>query len=177
MKITKKQLRKLIIEATYFPLDVEVDLPEILKTRKELSPEMKKKADAFTKMDLRQGTIFGGLPEDKPDLPMQNINIEPHPNDENDGYGNFANAGSPKDIAIDIEDAIISHLENYGFEVPMSDDPSDIYYALPEKQLYDYFVRNERVAREALDAVIDMSDMIFYKDARGMGTLVCTASF
>ena len=180
MKLSRKKLRKIIQEAVYLPSSVskeEVEFANMM--RGIMSPEQKKKADALASVDINAGVALGGFPEDRPDLPMKNFAMGPQEDDPLGGYGRFtAGARDLKEVAMNIEDAMIDYVIANGFKVPESEDPDDFYYAVTEKSLYFHFMRKERVSRDVLDFIMEVAHELFVRHASGrIGKLICVTNY
>ena len=180
MKLTRKKLRQLIQEAVYLPPSVskeDVDFANMM--RGIMSPEQKKKADAVASVDLNAGVALGGFPEDRPDLPIKNFELGPQEDDPLGGYGRFtAGARDLKEVAMNIEEAMVDYIIAKGFKVQESEDPDDFYYAMTEKTLYDHFMRNEQVSRSALDFIMEVASEVFVRNASGrIGRLICAFDY
>lgn len=180
MKLTRKKLRQLIQEAVYLPSSVSKEDVEFANMmRGMMSPEQKKKADTLASVDINAGVALGGFPEDRPDLPMKNFDLGPQEDDPLGGYGRFtAGARDLKEVAMNIEDAMIDYIIANGFKVHESEDPEDFYYAMTEKALYDHFMRKERVSRDVLDFIMEVAHELFVRDASGrIGKLICVTNY
>ena len=87
MKLTRRKLRKLIMEVVYFPAEVKPeDIEYANQIRKDLSSEERRKADALTKEDPMMGMAFGGFPEDSHDvetisMPIESTTVEGYADD------------------------------------------------------------------------------------------------
>lgn len=154
MKLNRRQLRRLIQEAIYFPPNISKDdIDYFNKLRSSHSAENKRKADAVANADFNLGFSLGGMPDEKPDKPM--ITMQ---DGSNEGLGNYINVpGGMKEISMAIEDDIQDYIVTNGSKVQASEDPDDYYYSIPEQQVYEYFMRNQRVSRDVIDFVLEVN--------------------
>ena len=125
MKLTRKQLKKLIKEAVYFPSNVtKDDIDYINQLRSMLSPEQREKADALVAHEPTNlsGYLVGGVPEEKPDMPMKILNPDSSLDLRNSKY---ASAGGMKEIVMAIDDDLYEFLINQGTASKRPDQYAD----------------------------------------------------
>ena len=150
MKLTKKQLKKLIHEAIYFPPGVtQKDIEFGNEMRKIMSPEDQEKANIMVRdfPDDLQGYHLGGVPEEKPEQPMKDFNI----GDEQDLYKTpLGQGGGMKEIVMDVDDEMYEYLIDKGSKTV---DGEDEYYSLPIDSVYQE-MRKYNIPTDLVDEVI-----------------------
>jgi ribosomal protein S18 acetylase RimI-like enzyme len=158
MKITRRQLRKLINESIYLPPGIsKEDIEFGNELRRTLSPEDRAKADALVADDPThlQGYLVGGLPEEKPDMPMKTLNTDSALDLRNSKY---AGAGGMKEIVMAIDDDLYDFLVRQGTPGMRTDQYADPdmekYYTMPISEVYREF-RKHQVDKELMDEIID----------------------
>lgn len=159
MKLTKKQLMKLIKEATYFPPSVsQQDIDHLNFMRPMLSPEQREKADTLVAHDPTDlsGYMLGGAPEDKPDQPMKNFDIE---NEQDLHSTPLARGGGMKEVVMEVDEEMYDHLTSKGFK---SIEGEDEYYSLPLDSVYQE-MRKYNIPADLVDEVIKYYSYYGYK--------------
>lgn len=163
MKLTKKQLKKLIHEAIYFPPGVtQKDIEFGNEMRKIMSPEDREKADILVRdfPDDLQGYHLGGVPEEKPEQPMKDFNI----GDEQDLHKTpLGKGGGMKELVMDVDEEIYDYLTSKGSKdikyepddaaLPSEERSSDTFYALPMDAVYQE-MRKYNIPTDLVDEVI-----------------------
>jgi len=167
MKLTRKKLRKIILEAIYFPSQMkQKDIDNMNAIRKKLSPEQIKKADALVKHkpSNMMGYYLGGAPENFPDMPEKIIN----PDESLDIYKSpYINAGGWKEITMEIDEDVYDLLINKG-RLSTNIELEDDYYSLPMIEVYQYF-RKLNVDAATIDQVIEYSYYGYERVSVNMG--------
>ena len=151
MKITRAQLVKLIQEAVYFPPNISKDDIEFgSEFRKSLGPEERAKADAIVAADPThlQGYLVGGVPEEKPDMPMKTFDIE----QEQDLYSTPLNqGGGMKELVMNVDDEMYEYIIRNG---SLSVVGEDEFYSLPLDSVYQE-MRKYSIPKDLVDEVIE----------------------
>ena len=178
MKLTRKQLRRLIQEAFYLPnrlLHDEDLMAHVKNMRKNhYSKEEIEKADMLTNMPddpwaLDSGIQLGGLPYDREDKPT--IDFLPtaksfpkfvFPPELGPGkyeYGSFIEGNDIKDAAIEMDEAIYDFIisSEKSQKIYDANDPEDLpYYLLPLNEVYR-FMAGEGVSKDVIDFALSIS--------------------
>ena len=151
MKLTRSKLVRLIKEAIYFPAGItQADIEYGNELRKMLPPEEIAKADELVRAfpDDPMGYSLGGIPEEKPDLPMKDFDIE----NEQDLYKSpLAQGGGMKELVMEIDDEIYEYITRNGSK--KVDEEGEETYSLPLNSIYQE-MRKYNIPKDLVDEVI-----------------------
>ena len=152
MKITKKQLNKMIKEAIYFPQGVsQEDIEFGNELRKTLSPEEQAKADELVRAFPNEpfGYLSGGRPEDKPDQPVKIFDIE---NEQELNKSPLHRGRGMKELVMNVDDEIYEYVANNGLK--NVNEEGEETYSLPLFNVYQE-MRKYKIPKNLVDEVIE----------------------
>jgi len=115
-----------------------------------MSPEQKEKADMLVKAEpgSMSGYMLGGIPEEKPELPMHILDI----GNEQDIHQSPLATGGMKEIVMNVDDEIYELLGRKGSKEV--DKEGEIQYSLPLDSIYRE-MQKFRIPNNLVDDVIE----------------------
>lgn len=152
MKLTKKELIDLIKEAIYFPPGMtQSDIEYGNELRKMLSPEDIAKANELVRSFPNDptGYMLGGVPEEKPELPMKTFDIE---NDQDLRNSPLNRGRGMKELVMNVDDEIYEYIANNGSK--RVDEEGEVTYSLPLFSVYQE-MRKYKIPKDLVDEVIE----------------------
>ena len=183
MKITKRQLFKLIKEAVYIPQkkvsQEELDYNALIRSK--LTDDEKRKVDAMSNdpkahTNLISNLYLGGGPVDKEQFDPVSFNPETVTKQDFEfpaglgpgetSYGDFIEGNDPKDALIEMDEEMYRYVITRGQKILIGENMEDSYYILPIREIYK-FMSSRGVSKDIIDFALDLSYEIILETIHG----------